>query len=1736
MAKKYYGSNNFIDPLIPDPESPPAGIDNDAYKPTNCIPVRAELAAAQAVSGSKSYPIKIRTDEVTVYAGWPLVVSNQAVPTTVDPVTGEMDDSCNILHPAGEGYLDVVYGNRPEYLENTTFYTRQNFLKGPVGRWGGAQLTMGNGTLYSTHRNFIAESGKPIALYGRYLKGTLLDEDVGSSDEDNTSDLGAAGGSILDVGIIEAAYVKSNGSFMSAKIYGGTQVALVNTVLFPSIIESKFFVSTETSQISAEIYAPFILLHAFTMAQDSTIEADEYLKLQGAEAFTVDIKLTGHNKSVTEYSLKTLYADEGHYAITTSTLKAPLITIDGSSLKECEIECNESLFSTSHFNDCTIALQPGATGEYNEDHPNPNPSLPDDDGDGYPDDLYHEGGRNKALFDISPRLSRVYEPLVDLYFSLAPIVNTPGDVIRTQNPQEWKESRSFHQFNVRNCNEDKHIYASYPGFDNPDTGEPYEWIDRCIPVLTQEPNQVRFDAAIMDGRKISEDTKQQIGKYHVTTHALEDCHFTKSSVTVSSGVLFMKGCTFIETALQLKTLYTCNNTTFGAKGSLIVEKILKGFKAGELFGANITMNSQSKAELARLNGMIKIKANAGSEVILHQDEMIQDFNDGYLVAEPGSNITFTASNMQIQNMAGTKYAGNFTFVNLDPTTTISVRDKVTNTVNTNKKGPGVFTLEKDGTLEAVSISSTFPPRRNNSRFAGHFIANDADVVAQSIELETIILRGAEQSSTTNGITTTTNTANLECPQIFFYSLQNNGGFIDGGLIEGAIMTNAGEVTCTTIDVDTITTTDPSSTTAVSLTADGGTLRGTVNVENLTVIGVSLANQLGSIGTLLATNCNVDTQGETMGVAELTSCRSTAPFATLGTDVTFFYSIHSIGPVEAGKFISSDCFSVVITNCTFQMDRNSVSATSVGTTTFGPLEEGEVSNDFRMRDRSNVIGLTQRGPGSITISPSSSAGNLLGDISNLSIGREEFDSVVNLQQIIENLNLDIQYKQEEINDRRANGQDTDNEEEQLEALQEKLQFILSAGSLSVNIGEPEVTTSISHGGVIADTVNVENVANQEGFDFDCKNLSINNCAPLGISATGLQIAITDTFLRGGGRVEAGNNTLTNVTIAGDQKGQMSVTLGNHTNDFYSRSYPNAFIPYYFEESIVVGRNVPGQQQTRHVRARGIFYISIFERDLPTGDRRSPGYHKALAKAQAALPPNLNLNPPGDFFFSKAGDTNYAYLSRTVSCTNHIIDNSFIESATAEETLDENNPAHISKFSSCEIYNTAIQGMTNFDQCLLENCSSSSSRLRLTETSIKGTLNISNARNYYTEDLLEIVLPALYMSDCTIVTSATMTVVPQNALGHLPLIQFLSSDNRGRIKADGCNLYFNDSTNSSPWQDSTQAEYLSFRNSSNQGYMKAKNFFYLGGSTNSNIIEADRFYGDLSNIGSKVFEYNTSFWVSNNGATGGPNIILNVGSYHDKGFSFDLGPVPQYQPSSFNSSDYKISSTSDCLSDFGDIQVTTSNEFLFNNRRASPTTFKLNRAEYNFRNIPDEKPIGFYGAADNTFSYYGQTYRGTRIINGQQVRYYSGDVLLHISQQFTGQLNYGTYDNDIDYNGSFEYDQNEECAPNTAASFPFTDPNNINTTTSHDNGQTFGMNALPSHYGIRIFAPADSPDPYRLIDVIPISTLESQTFSGYILEQIIIPVLLNRNEAGKSDNLPMPEIKIKENAFFASIWGA
>ena len=99
MARKYYGSNNFVDPLIPDPESPPPGIDNDAYQPTNCIPVRAELAAAQAVSGSKSYPIKIRTDEVTVYAGWPLVVSNQAVPTTTDLLTGEIDASCNILHP-----------------------------------------------------------------------------------------------------------------------------------------------------------------------------------------------------------------------------------------------------------------------------------------------------------------------------------------------------------------------------------------------------------------------------------------------------------------------------------------------------------------------------------------------------------------------------------------------------------------------------------------------------------------------------------------------------------------------------------------------------------------------------------------------------------------------------------------------------------------------------------------------------------------------------------------------------------------------------------------------------------------------------------------------------------------------------------------------------------------------------------------------------------------------------------------------------------------------------------------------------------------------------------------------------------------------------------------------------------------------------------------------------------------------------------------------------------------------------------------------------------------------------------------------------------------------------------------------------------------------------------------------------------------------------------------------------
>ena len=60
---------------------------------------------------------------------------------------------------------------------------------------------------------------------------------------------------------------------------------------------------------------------------------------------------------------------------------------------------------------------------------------------------------------------------------------------------------------------------------------------------------------------------------------------------------------------------------------------------------------------------------------------------------------------------------------------------------------------------------------------------------------------------------------------------------------------------------------------------------------------------------------------------------------------------------------------------------------------------------------------------------------------------------------------------------------------------------------------------------------------------------------------------------------------------------------------------------------------------------------------------------------------------------------------------------------------------------------------------------------------------------------------------------MTVVPQNALGHDPLIQFLILTIED-VKADGCNLYFNDSTNSSPWEDGVQAEYLSFRNSSSK----------------------------------------------------------------------------------------------------------------------------------------------------------------------------------------------------------------------------------------------------------------------------------------------------------------------------------
>ena len=1480
---------------------------------------------------------------------------------------------------------------------------------------------------------------------------------------------------IVEVGLLQADQIHINSTLAKANVLGNISVYIENSALYESLIEAGTIVhASGGAQIQANIEAPYIFLDKFSMIEgkDNALVAEKWLCIANVNGFNYD------------YEEEELVESSSAYGVTNITdMQSTCITIKESSLSGCSMATPQLSLKNGRLHSCAIALE-----DFNE--------------------LAQSGrlpSKRRETFVTEVFLGDTTDGFdVDQQYGTETIIKAiDTDVLREDLYVTESQAPLLYR---------KECASPVYSFDN----DGRKWSENCISRKSNKPGAGLISRRAMiniDPYARDRDNEEfQFQDESFKAHSIINNNFSKCSIDSTSGEIYFSRNNFYQnSSVTVNGFLGHGNDTFNAS-SLECAYVSAYFRYFGGFGgdnsASVSLFNESVADIGYIYSHVDIN-NTATLRLVEQDSLgFYRGGFGSISSASGGNVEFLAPTMTLGGY-GSVHGGNYTIQNLRPIVVRAGDPAFTNTSNVqigSISGQSIDFAGRTSVGGDISIGSLF---------------NGGTLSASSINF-TSVIRNEGGNISHGGTTTATITANsIVGPLATEYTqqyappvLENRGkGIINAATINCRIISELDSL----IDAGTIDAFPPSD------------LRGDITASNLNLLASSRilpgddfqtrkASNIGSlhsmlpnfmdpskvdIGTLSAEYATIGNlghphrptdfaEGSSIGTANLTGCICHTDWMALGTQVNFFGNSTNHRNVANATFLDSNQVGGLISGCSFD-------ATIVGegphyfygiNTAYSvtPLEFG---GDISIKNCGGTVQLSNKHFGSHSINIEASR------LSSTDISRA----------LIE-LDLD--------GDGEIDAKNT-----------------LSVSASSGTFGECQIG---------ADTIVLNNFGGGKQGADNSVGAGLFQMRGGSFSDTIINATRVDIEKAGFSNCDIAVGSMKNCSFQGSISRGGKGTLNGINFDGgigeFARGYPNVGV------------------------VKTCFYQHDSHPFIPCSgelwDPRNPIVEPLNAKLYGDIESKSFLFNIVDASIESYG----SYNSLGIVDTN--------VSVSSETT-----------FKDCHIVNMEVNSIANedeevppiiFSNCMLDGFTAKSLEgITLSNSTILGSRVPQNA---LFSSQLNGVVPNLNLTQNS--ENRGTIFVGENNIDEGPLINFRAgTKNFGSVSlttTDYSNnlfeaelvgyVHMDGATNED--DGSITCKNTNLKNTTNKGKIGTTVLTWMGGNTNTNTIDCQVLFGiGPEGIGPLVKEANTRV-----GADGLPLVRLaqdigDIGS--PETFTYDYGPFWRYTDGSLTTTappptqissvemdaDISVAPPTTCLPAVG--EITDSNEYYLNGTRLCCHGWHFHDGirQYHFQNVPDDHPIGFPDPPT------GFTYTGSRLIGiRDNTRFYSGTVTMSISEAFDSSVSYESLYGTNNYKGVIGYVR--ECpddfppgdgeypagptpppqppgpTPPPSPCIDYCEP--IPPEPPHGTPKYASFNPV---FGIRIYYNSErksitNPETNQvelrpeitLIDGIPLrgaNTGSSNSFNEYILDQIILPDILDEYFNNLASDMQLPRIR-------------
>ena len=1708
-----------------------SGADHDVSNPT-CIPIRSDDIE---YSGDTPYYIGVRPKELAVYP-WPYVQVN----TRVSP------GKCERPHEYFT-YMQAVYGydiKNSAYIINCYRADDEDpedeippeEVCERLTDYGGAKVQQGHldATITNWEPAVPDEDDEeavtmPIPLQVSVRKAS--DWKL-STEEDELVYI-----TIIEVGLLEAIQVNINSTLAKCNVYGYNGVYVENSALHESVIESDKIIHLDNMcQVKSDIVAPYVMVDRFAMIEGdgNVMDASRYLHMKQCTNFG---KVVTEEEDGTETeSIERSDFVGGEYAYGLSSIDiedTPCVKIDECTLSEVNISSAQMGIRKSVLHSCSLTF--AKTSLEDDDLRNPSQLV-----------YNHElpNGTTKKLYPATDKLREgiVFPP------EIRPELDMP-------EVDEFVFKYAGGTQYVHGCT------TKSPDIEG-NSSQTLTSIDR-MSSLYPYATDLRNTAFRANRRNIWNPVTREYNRKptnpHFPYHSLTLSHLDFCTVEAATGNFYSAANDYNYSSVVAETMWVESLDSYLTDCSLECNK-LKGWKQG--LGADqgdpmVTFGNGSTATIGQASADIRIVAGFGSEVTLEQPKInVTPYYEGQIESKAGGNVVCASATFSLGKVEG-PHKGNYTIEQLMPISGPVFED--TSSVKVDNIRDGY--LSNYGQITAGDIIDT--------NITNYGILGVGEIISQDNNRHKVTNYGGEtvkvQKKENEDAFESDNVAGgqINASTIKVARIYNR----DGGIITAGSLIAQGSFSTLICDAE-------STLNVVEIQIlEGGTgqarasLVGTIEGCSSLIIGHNFSSEdaktSGSIrtsrrhliqgtvtiGELVASLTLIQNivQGSTIGAARLLSCTCRVNWRGMGT-VPEFFGCLNYGAVDNAIFYNSSQLGSHISNCSF----------------FGTGEATcNFSASINFTDmRYSVIAITAVNEGSHTIVVTNvDESKFSCALAKIQID-EDGDGVIDKENFLSVSIIDSGLT------------------------------IQGGGINTYGGGTVTVSNSVIVGGGEAGSNSIIN----------SETCSITDSTFFMVSISSLEFSATNCFFEGG-QIGAGG-TMTNCFYKG-QGINSSLAGMTFTSDRFARAYPNVAVIETVDQADGINRQVDIGENT----------VVTYELANPT--KTTTLQTNAPGMPASSLTQRFIYEVEDALIYGAGSYEGVGLKNITINMTATI----FFEEDEEGNIIPVHKEDDVLEFSNCHIENVTIKNGDNvkFTNCMIREYNNKGGKgvtlngCGLLGRSFDTVVYVDQDGNVFSQR------PGTEVINCELfgVFSSKGTKTTTSSVGEFSDAFISSSSDSTFVKlSNGCinlnSIVFDKGAGIDKFDEEEKlesitrkddiegrvdltnatnsgliyAQNINMKNSINLGVgdMYASNFGWSGGNTNIGFIKCQNFSGVMSEgIGPLVHSYNTR--------DDGKTVVLKTPggiNHSDEMFTYDYGPYYVYSngvttlfpPAGSSASsldaDFNISSSSSdkCLP--GTINVTESNEYLFNGTRANTHGWHFHeRKQYNFVNVSSGNPLGFASPLPAGFTYTGSILEGIRDGN----RYYAGTVTVSVSQQFEGSVHFESlYDSEgVGYQGQLFW---RKCGivpegdggggyggepidfppPPPPEPRPHPDPPILPLPPEGEDpipptigpGGELGPNGTSKYasfnkaFGLRIYYVSKKyyrwnpllnqsylASDHTFVEGVPFQGTnigESRSFNNYILDQIIYPSILDEYFRGLATEMGIPRIFSRENQVF------